>query len=139
MQGHELAAQTLANANEIHRLSVESLEAALRNERKAHADYALQKSYDNVRATKDAQGKVDADVALTYIQKAQAAHDQAVADMEEIIAKYQKAEQAFLHEIQLTAKLMGELKAYDAAGVDPAQVAAEAAQIVPVLKASEVK
>lgn len=141
LSGHDAAALYVQRSAANYSATVDGLAQALRAERKAHVEYAVQKAMDNVRleAAKDG-GKIDAEKALKYVQEAYSSRDKQVAEMEVLIRKYRQAAQAGEREALFALELMGELKKYDAAGVDPVKTMSEASSIfVPVLKAPELE
>jgi hypothetical protein len=132
IQGHETAATCVQRASQNYNATIVGLEQALRVERKSHADYALDKSYENVKRDAAANGgKVDAEKALAYVRGAHDARDKSLATMEESIAKFRAAAALGDREAALALELMGELKKYDAAGVDPAKTASGIVEAIP--------
>ena len=140
LKGHDTAAACVAKANEISAMTHNAMAATLRAERAAHADFSLEQAYAAVLRDGQANnGKVDASKALEYIRTAHASRERAVRDMEERIARIQEARLAAERETRIALQLLGELRAYDAAGVDPLKTAESIAGAVPALKTSEIK
>ena len=136
--GHDTAAGCVAKASANYGATIRGLEDTLRTERKAHVDYALDNSYAQVKRDAAANaGKVDAEKALTFIRAAHDSRERAIAETEARIADFEKAAALGDREATLALELMGNLRKYDAAGIDPASVAAQAASLVPALRAPE--
>jgi hypothetical protein len=136
MKGHDAAATCVQRASQNYQETIAGLAAALRSERRARVEYALQKSMDNVRllAAKDG-GKIDAEKVLKYVQEAYATRDQELAATEAVIAKFGKSAADGDREAALALSLMGELRKYDAAGVNPEAVVSEVSSyFVPLPK-----
>lgn len=139
-KGHESAATCVQRSRANYEATVEGLAQALRQERRAHVEYAVQKAMDNVRleAAKDG-GKIDAEKAVKYIQEAYASRDREVAAMEATIRRFRAAADAGDREARIALDLMGELRKYDASGIEPDKVVSEASSYVPALRAPELE
>jgi hypothetical protein len=144
LRGHDQAVRSVRAAQTMNETTIRALQDALRGERKAHAEYALQKSFDNVRveAAKDG-GKVEAEKALKYLREAIDARDKEQAQIEAVIDRYDEAQQVASRESALAVDLMKAIRDYDAAGVDGAKAAAEALRVaetaVPSLRSTDIR
>lgn len=128
LKGHDTAAECVRRAQWMNEQILENMAVKLRQERQAHAEFAMKKSYDQIRleAAKNG-GKIDAEEAIKFIQGELALRDQQLAEIEKLITNYMAAKAAADRESVLALQLMGELRRYDAAGVDPAKTAAAGA------------
>lgn len=155
LQGHDTAASCVAKADSNYKDAIRGLSQALRDERKSNVEVAMGEMFAMIRAeaiTKPcekcaATGAVDGKpcptcegaktitlipaASLGRIKKAIENRDVQLVEIEKTIAKYQATAALGDREAGLALGFMGQLRAYDAAGVDPVKVSGQVSEVIP--------